>query len=346
MTLAEAIRKVVKEYVSEHGRDHVVTRQQLSNMVMEAFPHNPNSFLPADYCYNRTNKGISFEEHVHLFEYMNDGNYRILGEGYPYTGEVFYREKGESSDSVYGSWTAGVFHVGENVSSEMLLKAKCLADELNTRFSTKQSVIAGRLVVSAKKGNDVLCDITIWEEAYKLSTKLPGWKDITSYKGTETGDGAFEYFADTMEETIAEVERMDNHKSSMNAALYDYLTQSYQMDLPESWKGDVRPAFQKLFDSLIKDTDFYFEVNTTDTKSKILELRQNGIKKRLMGFAGKQNMEIRAFFNAEFYNQIRQTVALPDNQLPNKTQPHVDISLQTLWNVLCVATGNHQYMKK
>ena len=58
MTLAEAIRKVVKEYVSEHGRDDVVTRQQLSNMVMEAFPHNPNSFLPADYCYNRTNKGI------------------------------------------------------------------------------------------------------------------------------------------------------------------------------------------------------------------------------------------------------------------------------------------------
>ncbi|WP_456061945.1 DUF7225 domain-containing protein [Anaerococcus vaginalis] len=34
--------------------------------------------FPADYCYNRTNEGIDFEKHSHLFEKDDDGSYVVL----------------------------------------------------------------------------------------------------------------------------------------------------------------------------------------------------------------------------------------------------------------------------
>ena len=39
MTLAEAIRNVVKEYVSEHGRDDVVTRQLCRMDILQIVFH-------------------------------------------------------------------------------------------------------------------------------------------------------------------------------------------------------------------------------------------------------------------------------------------------------------------
>ena len=108
---------------------------------------------------------------------------------------------------------------------------------------------------------------------------------------------------------------------------------------PETWKNDVRFAFQRAFSPVLLGTEYYFVVNTKDSSAKILELHKKGIPRRIMGFAGKQNMEINAFFNKEFYNRIRNHVELPDNKYPNKSQPHVTISLKTLWNVLCTACG-------
>lgn len=49
---------------------------------------NRNSFLSADYCYSRTNEGIDFEKHIHLFVRIDEGNYLILGKDYPYSGPV------------------------------------------------------------------------------------------------------------------------------------------------------------------------------------------------------------------------------------------------------------------
>ena len=42
------------------------------------------SFLPQDYCYNRTNMGIKFTEHAHVLEYIDADCYRLLGANYPY----------------------------------------------------------------------------------------------------------------------------------------------------------------------------------------------------------------------------------------------------------------------
>ena len=345
MTLSYAFREVVKKHIAEHGCGTIVTRQQLSQMVMEAYPHNHNSFLPADYCYNRTNKGISFETHVHLFEFLDDGRYRILGEDYPYSGAVYCREMGETEDRVYGSWYHGVFSPAGAAAPELMFRAKRLAEELrHLKLVTQQSETDEKPVVTVTSTGEPLCKIAVWEEAYQISTTLPNWKETTTYQGNTTQEGVFTYVADRMDETVAEVQRMTACQRNVQPARFEELVRSLSLDQLETWRQDVRPLLQKLFAPLVEGTEFYLSVNTTDTRSKILELHKIGVPKRLVGFSGKQNMEIIAFFNADFYNQIRMRVPLPDNQRPNKTQPHVIISLQTLWNVICAATDNNQCM--
>ena len=199
-------------------------------------------------------------------------------------------------------------------------------------------------MVAVTSAGEPLCEIAVWEEAYQISTTLPNWKEITTYQGNTTQEGVFTYFADRLDETVAEVQRMTACQRKGQPVRFEEMVCSLSLDRTESWRQDVRPLLQELFAPLVDDTDFYLSVNTTDTRSKILELHKNGAPKRLLGFSGKQNMEINAFFNTDFYNQIRMRVPLPDNQRPNKTQPHVTISLQTLWNVICAATGNHQYI--
>ena len=343
--MSDAFRDVVKQHIAAHGSRTIVTRQQLSQMVTEVYPHNHNSFQPADYCYNRTNKGISFETHVHLFELLDDGRYRILGEDYPYSGEVYCREVGEAVDRVYGSWYHGVFSAAGATPPELLFKARRLCEELRyLKLVMQQSETDGKPVVKVKSAGEPLCEIAVWEEAYQISTTLPNWKETTTYQGNTTQEGVFAYFADRLDETVAEVQRMAACQRKEKPVYFEEMVLSLSLDRPESWRQDVRPLLQKLFAPLVEGTDFYLSVNTTDTRSKILELHRNGASKRLLGFSGKQNMEIAAFFNADFYNQIRMRVPLPDNQRPNKTQPHVTISLQTLWNVICAATGKNSCM--
>ena len=112
----------------------------------------------------------------------------------------------------------------------------------------------------------------------------------------------------------------------------------------ENWKGDPRGRLETMLAPLIEGSEYYFKQNKTDSSSKILELYRNGKGKRLMGVVGKRDMTINAFFDKDFYNDILKSVTLPENKYPKKSQPHVTISLNKLWNVMCAVTGKPDYM--
>ena len=82
-----------------------MTSSQIKDMVSRKFGTNKNSVLPSDYCYNRTNKGISFSKHI--FEMIDRDNYRYLGENYPYSGHVYHRPMRAAGDSIVGEWKNG-----------------------------------------------------------------------------------------------------------------------------------------------------------------------------------------------------------------------------------------------
>ena len=64
MTIQEMITEVINDYVSSNGTSSIMDKDQLYAMVSEVYQINKNSFLPADFCYNRTNEGIDFEKRI------------------------------------------------------------------------------------------------------------------------------------------------------------------------------------------------------------------------------------------------------------------------------------------
>lgn len=101
----------IPDKVRDTFLDHQIgtewSRQEVIDTVIQKHSCNPKSVIPSDYCYNRTNDGIDFKKSLHIFEYLGTATYRYLGEGYPYTGEIYQQPKGYRYEIVVGEWKDG-----------------------------------------------------------------------------------------------------------------------------------------------------------------------------------------------------------------------------------------------
>ena len=103
MTILDKVKETFKDY--EIGTEF--TRQEIINKVVIRHGCNPGSIIPSDYCYNRINNGIDFENYLHIFDFMGNGKYKYLGENYPYSGTIFHKPKGGYEIAI-GKWSNGV----------------------------------------------------------------------------------------------------------------------------------------------------------------------------------------------------------------------------------------------
>ena len=104
-----------------------------------------------------------------------------------------------------------------------------------------------------------------------------------------------------------------------------------------------------MFSPLLAGTEYFFVYNKTDSSAEILEVHKLGVNKRLLAFHKKkrESKMIRAFLNREIYNNIKsQLHDLLENELPNKSQPHISVDLKTMWNMLCVLTNKQTLITK
>lgn len=210
MTIVEAMRQAVSRYVERNGIGNVVTKKELSAVVNEIMTVESNSFLPADYCYNRTNQGINFEKQVHLFELMDDGNYKVLGEDYPYSGPVFGRKEDGTGYEIKGVWLDGEYEEGL---TDIYLRLIDLHDSLTHTLKKSNVQIKDTSVIVSANGRD-LCSALVMDEVYKISTGITAWKEKTSYFCSED-DGIVVYYVETIDECIGEIKRLVDF-SSMN----------------------------------------------------------------------------------------------------------------------------------
>lgn len=203
MTVVDAMKQAVSSYIDKNGIGNIVTRQELFAMVSAIMPVESNSFLPADYCYNRTNKGISFENHVHLFELMNDGRYKILGENYRYSGPVLGRKEDGSGYEIKGVWSEGEY---EEQITDIYLRLLDMHDSLVQMIKNAKVRMENTSVVVSK--NDVdMCSVSVMNEAYKISTGESAWKENTSYLCVDE-DGIVVYYVETIDECLGEIKRL------------------------------------------------------------------------------------------------------------------------------------------
>ena len=88
----------------------IMTRHELYNLISPDHALNYDSILPQDYCYNRMNDGIVFIDHIHLLEYLGRNRYRLLGDSYPYTGDIMHKPK-RCPEVVVGKWEQGTLNL-------------------------------------------------------------------------------------------------------------------------------------------------------------------------------------------------------------------------------------------
>lgn len=208
MTIEEKISEVINNYVSSNGTGSKMTTDELYSLVIAKYNMNRNSFLPADYCYNRTNEGINFEKHSHLFERTDDGYYLVLGEHYPYSGHVYYRRKGETVDNVCGVWNNGIYEEVAEVVDIFNLRLNNLFDGVkNALKEVSVHVTNYNNVVEVKRQEFLICGISVDEKVYKIFYVNTKWSHKTSYHCVSTADGTWFYYLETIDECIGEVQR-------------------------------------------------------------------------------------------------------------------------------------------
>lgn len=78
----------------------IFTRKEIIEMLLVAFPDTKKSgVIPSDYCYNMINAGIKFEHH--LFEYLGNSRYKVLGKDYLFVGPILWKGR------KVGEWQKG-----------------------------------------------------------------------------------------------------------------------------------------------------------------------------------------------------------------------------------------------
>ena len=96
MPRAKKDPKIPAEFIEEFRNTPIGTEftcREIKLRIHLRFGTNEGSIIPSDYCYNRLNNGINYEEQLHLFEYLGRNRYKYLGMNYPYTGKVFHHPK-------------------------------------------------------------------------------------------------------------------------------------------------------------------------------------------------------------------------------------------------------------
>ena len=122
MTIYEQIKQVLVNDMNQ-----MVSPAEVKKRLQKEFGTNPSSIILSDYCYNRYNKGIGFNNHV--FQYITKNTYKYLGEHYLYTGLIFHKPKGQEREVIVGEWRNGV---------KILFEATENADDAFKVVSTEQ----------------------------------------------------------------------------------------------------------------------------------------------------------------------------------------------------------------
>lgn len=110
MELQEYEKKValvINMFVQKYGYHKTMSYGEIRQMLFDVLGVVHNDFQESNMCYNHINRKsfLCYQKSVILFENVEKGRYRILGEHFPYNGEVIWRtNKGKQ---IVGVWNYG-----------------------------------------------------------------------------------------------------------------------------------------------------------------------------------------------------------------------------------------------
>ncbi len=104
----EKVAIVINEYVNKNGFEQIKTNEEIRNDIIGNKVELDVMFQEPDMCYNKTNKANlkTYSKDVLLFEQVGRGKFRILGENYPYSGDVIWKHR-DGKEEIVGKWDKG-----------------------------------------------------------------------------------------------------------------------------------------------------------------------------------------------------------------------------------------------
>ncbi|WP_026489166.1 DUF7225 domain-containing protein [Butyrivibrio sp. XBB1001] len=105
----EEVATVINDYVKQFGaRKEVKETKEIIAYIESKGIVLDSMFLVSDMCYNKTNKANlkSCSDDILLFEHVERGKYYILGEKYPYSGDVIWTDN-RGFKKIVGEWDDG-----------------------------------------------------------------------------------------------------------------------------------------------------------------------------------------------------------------------------------------------
>lgn len=105
MKNSERLVNAINDYVSLHGTDTVMDMRQILSTA--GLLNSIGNIFPSDYCYNRYNFALKDFSGPFLFEYLGVNKYLVLGQNYPFSGDIYHKPKGGNRVIVVGKWENG-----------------------------------------------------------------------------------------------------------------------------------------------------------------------------------------------------------------------------------------------
>lgn len=134
------IADFLNEYVKSNGTQKIMSNSEIKALLGTAGISLYTMTQFPDMCYNRTNYANlgSFADDILLFVYEGRDQFRIVGEQYPYTGEIIRKVKKTGEEIILGEWVNGElvsWNAGKPVDS------KQFTAELNDEFNEINEII-------------------------------------------------------------------------------------------------------------------------------------------------------------------------------------------------------------
>ena len=153
-------------------------------MVNLKFGRNKSSVIPSDYCYNRYNFGINYDKILHLFEFLESGKYKYLGQTYPYNAKISHKIKGSTNEVVVGEVIDGKATFFEEYTNSQTVISKTEKAGLDTHKTKRE--IGLQLRFKVFKRDNFKCCICGASPAKDPTVELHVYHIIPWSKGGET----------------------------------------------------------------------------------------------------------------------------------------------------------------
>lgn len=200
------VANFINNYIHKHPKDVHKSKAEIDKMISDAGIKIGSWDEPSDHCYNSVpDSGANkFAEEIHLFEIIQKGKYKLLGENYPYNGLVFKKKQTPSETTMIGEWKNGKLKMWDEsyqMTEDEYSDSICSIEENDGKISSsnligkeKDTVIKVRVNQSLFRNRlmsryDSCCLCGMKNKHFLVASHIKPWSESSSEEKLDADNG-------------------------------------------------------------------------------------------------------------------------------------------------------------